>query len=216
MHVTIELTKDPELLHQYYELRERSFQDKLGIAQFDGTEEELDKSSDILVARIGDRCIGGVRICGVDDSDKLPLEDKAGYLEQKLPTLDMQDAGLCQWMRFTLCPEMDIPIAYIQDQFMYAAAQISKALGYKYGFCVSSRIHHRYYKRALSRFGYDYWDCGDVTVDKKGEFDDLEHLLYMTDLHSGIGESKIINPVDVTSTFHLNLKEQRSLYVCQH
>lgn len=213
MHVTIELTKNPDLLNQYYKLREQSFRDKLGIEKFDGGEDELDKNSNILIARIGERCIGGVRICGNDENSKLPLEHQKGFLEQRYPALNIKPAGCCQWMRFTLCPELDIPKAFIQNQFILATAKYSSALGYKYGICVSSKVHHRFYKRTFAKYGYDYWSGGDVTLTKEGEFDDLEHLLYFTDLHSGVSESEGV--IDVASSFHLNLKEQRPLYVCQ-
>ncbi len=212
MHLNIELTKNRELLKQYYKLREKSFREKLGISAFDGTEEELDKNSDILIARIGDECIGGIRICGANQSSKIPLEKKPGFLAQQLPNLNLQQLRYCQWMRFTLCPEIDTHRAYIQNQFILAIALFSAVIGYRYGFCASSPVHHRFYKRVLSKYGYDYRGCENIAINKEGEFDELEHLLYLGDLHTDVGELKAMPTIDVNTSFHLNLKEQQPIH----
>lgn len=212
MHLNIELTKNRELLKQYYKLREKSFREKLGISAFDGTEDELDKNSDILVARIGDECIGGIRICGAHQSSKIPLENKPGFLAQQLPNLNLQQLRYCQWMRFTLCPKINTPKAYIQNQFILAIVLFSAVLGYRYGFCASSRVHHRFYKRILSKHGYDYRGCENIEVKKEGEFDELEHLLYLADLHTNVGELKAMPTINVNTSFCLNLKEQQPLH----
>lgn len=208
MHVTIELTKDPELLNQYYKLREDSFRDKLGISSFNGEEDELDKQSNILIARIGNRCIGGVRICGGGHSQKLPLEEREGFLAEQFPDLDLQPTDCCQWMRFTLCPQLEYSKAYMQNQFILATAKFSSALGYKYGLCVSSKIHHRFYKRTFSKYGYDYKSGGDLGFSQPNEFDGLEHVLYFTDLYSPQEDGDCPAHIDLSTSFHLDLQLQ--------
>ena len=62
MSITFELCQDPQLLQQYYQLRQDCFRRELGLPDFDGSEDESDRKGQILIARIGDRCVGGARI----------------------------------------------------------------------------------------------------------------------------------------------------------
>ena len=55
-------SRDPALLEQYYQLRQTCFRKELGIPDFDGSEDELDRQSSILLAIQDGRCIGGARI----------------------------------------------------------------------------------------------------------------------------------------------------------
>ena len=50
------------LLEQYYDLREKCFRKELGLPDFDGGEDERDLQGEIVIARQGDRCVGGARI----------------------------------------------------------------------------------------------------------------------------------------------------------
>ncbi|WP_448546751.1 hypothetical protein [Thalassotalea fusca] len=213
MNLNIELTRDGELLAQYYKLREKSFQEMLGISEFNGAEEALDRSSDIMIARVGERCIGGIRICGAHQNVKIPLEKHSGFLAQQLSNLDLPHFGYCQWMRCTICPEFGMPRAFIQHQFILATVLFSAALGYRYGFCASSRAHHRFYKRILSKFGYEYNECGYIAVEKEPEFTNLEHVLYIADLHSSEADAKENSGFSACGSLCLNLEEQES--ICQ-
>jgi len=213
MNLNIELTKDGELLAQYYKLREKSFREMLGISEFNGAEEELDRSSDILIARVGSRCIGGIRICGAHQSVKIPLEKYSGSLAQQLTSLDLSQLGYCQWMRCTICPDDGMPRAFIQHQFILATVLYSAALGYSYGFCASSRAHHRFYKRILTKFGYEYCDCDGVAINKEREFTNLEHVLYVADLQSGSGKESDMSALSAHSSLCLDLSEQTP--ICQ-
>jgi len=215
MHVIFEITTDPKLLAQYYQLRTNSFRKVLGLPDFSGKEEELDRSSDILIARIGDKCLGGVRICGVDKKDLIPLEYSTTQLTNQLPSLSLDRFGYCQWMRLTLCPEMDIANADLQKQFCLALTRFSASLGYRYGFCISSKVHHRFYKRLFRQYGYDYWNCEDVEIEKEGDFDDLEHLLCVTDMFSAPREELATQYTELNVTYQLNIQQQAALYYCQ-
>ena len=112
MHVVFEITNDQKLLNQYYSLREESYREVLSLSDFNGEEDELDRQSDILIARIGELCLGGIRICGSNSNSKskpLPLENLTEQLRVKLPFLDLALNGYCQWMRLTLRTEIENP-----------------------------------------------------------------------------------------------------------
>lgn len=184
MHVVFEITNDPDFLKQYFELREKTFKRVLGLSNFDGAGELSDEKSDIFVARIGRRVIGGVRIFGSSSTQRLPLEFRSDRLGSQLPDLALDSHGYCQWMRLTLTQETDIPFKELHRDFFLALAIATNNLGYRYGFCVSSKVHQRLYKQIFAKIGYIHSSCGEVSVESEEEFNDLEHLLCVTDLQS--------------------------------
>jgi len=184
MHVLFEITKDAELLNQYFALREKTFKRVLGLNQFDGSGEQIDEHSDIFIARIGRRVIGGVRIFGGTSTRGLPLESESQSLGSQLPELQLGSYRYCQWMRLTLTQETDIPAKELHREFFLALAITTNQLGYRYGFCVSSKIHQRLYKQTFSKIGYVHSGCNDVQVNSEEEFNTLEHILCVTDLNS--------------------------------
>ncbi|NRA72640.1 MAG: hypothetical protein HRU24_16635 [Gammaproteobacteria bacterium] len=215
MHVVFEITNDQKLLNQYYSLREESYREVLSLSDFNGEEDELDRQSDILIARIGELCLGGIRICGSNSNSKskpLPLENLTEQLRVKLPFLDLDRNGYCQWMRLTLRPEIDIPKFNLQKQFCLALAKFSKSLGYRYGFCISGKVHHRFYKRLFKNFGYDYWSCENVEIAKEDDFDDLEHLLCAIDVHSLELDEHSGESGESNVTYHFNFEPQLEKY----
>lgn len=207
MQVVFEITTDAKLLAQYYELREKSYRKTLKLDNFCGREEELDRQSDIMIARIGDECLGGVRICGADNQELIPLEHSSESLEKQLPDLDLDQNSYCQWMRLSLSLSRDLKIPHLelQKQFCFALTKFSIKLGYRYGFCLSSKIHHRYYKRIFTQYGYNYWKCDDVSIELEEEFDDLEHLLCVTDMYSIESDDINIPHTEFNVTYHLNI-----------
>ena len=212
MYLNIELTKDGELLNQYYQLRERSYRDILGISAFNGAEEELDRSSEIMIARVGGRCIGGIRISGASSTGQIPLEKSPGFLAQELSNADLLPSKYCQWMRCTICPEVNMPRTFIQHQFILATVLFSAALGYCFGFCASSRAHHRFYKRILSKYGIEYRHCDSVVINKEREFSDLEHVLYITDIRASVAVLKAMPALSAKTSFCLDLTEQETIF----
>jgi len=190
MHVVFEITKDAELLNQYFALREKTFQRVLKLNKFDGSGESSDDKSDIFIARVGPRVIGGVRIFGCTSQQRLPLESGTQHLPAQLPDLQLDVNGYCQWMRLTLTQETNIPAKELQRDFFSALACATYDLGYRYGFCVSSKIHQRLYKQVFSRIGYLHFGCGDISMENEKEFNDLEHLLCVTDLQPNFQQQR--------------------------
>lgn len=215
MNVVFEITTDPQLLNQYYKLRETSFKKILRLPDFCGQEEELDRQSDILIARVGTQCLGGVRICGVDESDLLPLESHRHDLPSQLPDLNLDQYGYCQWMRLTMCSDTLYPNEKLHQQFFLALTKFSVSLGYRYGFCLSSKVHQRFYKKFFSQYDCNYWSCEGINVASESKFNDLEHLLCVTDMHSLGGDDFINSQANLNATYHLNNQIKPPLYYCK-
>lgn len=60
--ISLSFTKDPQLLEQYYGLRERSYRSDLGFEKYNGCESDFDKRGDIMVATQNSKVVAGARI----------------------------------------------------------------------------------------------------------------------------------------------------------
>lgn len=177
MTIIFELSKDARMLGQYYEIREQCFRAELGVALFDGSEDHYDRSGDILIARDGRRCVGGVRICGKMpwETARIPLEDEGVDLAGLFTELNLDNVSYCQWSRLALAPQyrgMDV----VKD-FCRALINTCLSLGYRLAFNVSGRHRARLYQRLHSSLGYHYQTYRDKRVGAEPGFADLEHLI---------------------------------------
>ena len=177
MTLTYELTKDPALLEQYYRIRERCFRRELGIADFDGSEDARDRRSHILVARDGNRCIGGTRITGrqPESLHPVPLQEEGLDLVAALPGLRLAQTSFCQWGRLALDPEYRT--TRVLRQYCNAMIEASRALGFTYSLVVTDINRARLYKRLFSVLGYRYDIVRDLRIPAEAGFDGLPHLL---------------------------------------
>lgn len=190
MSISFEFTEDPRLLAQYYRIRETCFRQDLGLAEFDGSEDADDIEGQIVIARYGDRCVGGARINGTGPghSRRLPLESDDFVMGEMLPKLTLHDRAYCQWTRLCLAP--DYRTGEILRGLVEAVILLSAALGYRYAFNVACRSRARLYKRLHAVLGYRYEICEQVPVPVENEFRHLEHLLSITHLDVAVNDDK--------------------------
>ncbi|WP_372742561.1 hypothetical protein, partial [Neptunomonas sp.] len=106
-NIHFELTKNPQHLNDYYKIREECFRTDLLLTAFDGSEDQHDKEGYILIARDGDRCIGGARIngCSPKADTRLPIENDDFIIKDLFPDLSLEKHAYCQWTRLALLPE---------------------------------------------------------------------------------------------------------------
>jgi len=177
MRLTCEITRDPDLLGQYYRIREASFRRDLGLPDFDGSEDERDRSSHILVARYGGRCIGGTRISGRHPGQTLPLpmEEQGLDLHASFPQLRLWENAYCQWSRYVVDPEFRTTA--VLRQFSNAGIDASRALGYVCNFVVAGMARARLYKRLYSILGYRCEILPGIRIPPEPGFQGLPHLL---------------------------------------
>lgn len=177
MTIRFEFTTDPRLLAQYYQIREACFRQQLGIESFDGSEDAEDRAGHILIARDGERCIGGARISGTtpENPQTLPMESDGFMLEEIFPDLEQQGRSYCQWTRLALLPEYRTTDV-LRAQCL-ALIEASAALNYSYAFNVAGTTRARLYRRLHKNLGYDYEICNHVSIPAEEGFTNLEHLL---------------------------------------
>ncbi|MFC6668979.1 hypothetical protein [Marinobacterium aestuariivivens] len=177
MSIRFELSKEPHLLAQYYDIREACFRKELGLDSFDGSEDEDDRKGHVLIARDGDCCIGGARISGSTPGDpaRLPVESDDFILEELFPELQRQRLSYCQWTRLAILPRYRTT-EVLRAQCL-ALIKGSAELNYGYAFNVTGTVRARLYRRLHKNLGYDYEICDHIHIPADEEFTNLEHLL---------------------------------------
>ena len=168
MPIQFELCQDPNLLEQYYQLREKCFRQELKITDFDGSEDERDREGQILIARIGDRCVGGARI--VPGS---PMQYQLDDLAHAMETC-------CMWERFVFDPVVRT-VQMIRD-FCAELIDASRAFGYDYALVLSSRRNARFYRQCHSALGVEFQIHCRMPAAALGVFAGLEHYLSISKL----------------------------------
>lgn len=130
--VTYEFTRDPALLHQYYNFRVDMYRRVLGACDFNSQEDPYDKLSHILIARRGRLCIGGCRITvrEPDETWLLPMENEAFHLKRAFPDLGLDRHPHAELSRFAILEE------YNQKEVLLNMSQLIAYKAYELG------LHH--------------------------------------------------------------------------
>ncbi len=163
MSIEFKLTRDPQLLEQYYALREQCFREELGLPDFDGSEEKEDRQGQILLAIQDGRCIGGARI-----SPNVSLQSQ-------IRQLDLKQDTCCMWERFVFDPAVRT-VQMIRD-FCAHLIQFSREIGYHHAMVLSSLRNARFYRQCHSALGVGFKIHRHVPHSAKGSFAGLEHYL---------------------------------------
>lgn len=177
MSVSYEITKDPQLLREYYQLREHCYQQELRLTSFDGSEELADQNGHILVARNNEGCLGGARI--VKNTESL-LSDQS--LPDLMLMLDLTPGSCCVWERLALSQPMRCQRR--QPEFCDQLIATSRALGYDYALMVSSVKNARFYRICHSRLNVKFQICDQLVWNPTGTFSHLEHVLSVAHLRT--------------------------------
>jgi N-acyl-L-homoserine lactone synthetase len=166
------LSRDPQLLQQYYQLRQQSFRQELGIPDFDGSEDEQDRESQILLAIQDGQVIGGVRI-----SPNVPAQ-------KQLQELDLKLNSCCMWERFVVDPAVRT-IQFIRE-FIAHLIEFSRHSGFQQALVLSSLRNARFYRQCHSALGIGFKIHRNVPNFAQGAFAGLEHYLSVSNLQDGM------------------------------
>ena len=166
--IEFELCRDARLLGQYYGLRERCFRRELGLPDFDGDEDERDRSGHILIARSGQRCVGGARIA------------PGAAIDYQLDELGLVADFCCMWERFVVDPA--VRSIQLMRQFCAYLIEMSRQFGYHHALVLSSLRNARFYRACHSALGVDFRIHRSVPDCAQGPFQNLEHYLSVSHL----------------------------------
>lgn len=168
MSLEFRITREAQLLEQYYELRESCFRSELGLANFDGSEDEQDRSSQIMVALKEGRCVGGVRI-----SSHISLSSQ-------IEVLGLNHETSCMWERFAIDPAMRTLSLF--REFSMHLINCSRESGYSNAMVLSSLTNARFYRRCHTALGVKFQIYRHVPHCAQGVFSGLEHYLSVAHL----------------------------------
>lgn len=168
MSIEFQLSEQSEHLDQYYHLRERCFREDLGLSEFDGSEEDGDRSSSIFVALEAGKCMGGVRI-----SAHTPLQSQLDLLQIEAKTC-------CVWERFAIHPAMRSVDFFLR--FCHHLVDATRDSGFDHAMVLSSLRNARFYRRCHSALGVDFEIHRPVPHCAQGHFAGLEHYLSVAHL----------------------------------
>ncbi len=105
--VVYEFTREPGLLFQYYQVRERMYSKIWGLSNFSGGEDEIDRRSHILIARKGNLCVGGARMVVRTPRKplKIPMEMYGVDLVSALPEYNLEYKSYAEISRVAFLDE---------------------------------------------------------------------------------------------------------------
>lgn len=163
MSVEFKVSRDPQRLDEYYALRERCYRAELGLAGFDGSEEDQDRQGQILLAIQGGRCVGGARI------------SRHVSLQSQIEQLNLMKDSCCMWERFVIDPSVRT-VQLIRD-FCAHLIHSSQESGFQHAMIMSSLRNARFYRRCHSALGVEFQIYRPVPHYAQGTFAGLEHYL---------------------------------------
>ncbi len=185
--IVYEFTKDKGYLHQYYSIRERMYAQVLGLKNFSGEEDDLDRRSHILILRRGNMCIGGARLTvkGPRQPDFLPMEEKGFVLSDIMPEIAQKELKYAEVSRLAVLSEFSGND--VTKHMFWHLNRKRIALGVPYVFCIASSLQVRLYRRQAVSVGIDFSVLDHIQVPDKPIYEGIKMCLHM---HSGYHPEK--------------------------
>lgn len=154
--VEVCLTKDRDLLQQYYDLRHYSYREENGWKNYDGSENEFDRRGQIVVALKDGKVVGGMRMM---------FSDQCQFMSNEIPGTQFNYKNLIykydtrENLIFSeisaLVVEKNNRDSNVTSAMMDLLFKASKEHGCHYVFGVAVATVCRSDRRTLRRLGYD-------------------------------------------------------------
>jgi len=172
-NIKIELTKDPELLRQYYDLREGEYRNKNGWVEYDGSENDFDKKANIVVAIDNNKVIAGFR-ASIPDT---------GYLSNEDPEKNFTYKEICKSRGINLEGSKYVEISAIVVQPNSSNFLLGSMLkgvitdcslsGVEYVFGVSTSECNRDYRTTLKKIGFESIIIETIEAPRKSKYNSV-------------------------------------------
>lgn len=149
------VTKNPELLQQYYDLRHYSYRQENGWKGYDGLESEFDKNGQILIALKNGKVIGGCRLMFSSESKILSNEiPHTQHNYQSIIEKYDQRKGLVFGEISSVVVLKGERDRSVSTKILGASLEELKKHGCNYMFGVAVAAACRDYRRIFREFGY--------------------------------------------------------------
>lgn len=175
--VVYEFTRDPGLLHQYYQLRGEEYYRSWGETNYTHGPDEYDAKAHILIIRHGNQCVGGVRLIVKTPRSKglLPVESDDFRLSELLPELNLDNCKYGEYSGFVMLPEFRDGY---RDLFLQLYRK-GRAIGLKYGFSAATLAQARMYRSISNYAGLDFTMLSDLNPVHKEVYSGQKMCLVM-------------------------------------
>jgi hypothetical protein len=154
--VEVFLTKDSDLLNQYYDLRQTAYRDENGLPDYDGSENKFDRGGKIAIAVENGKVIGGARATFSDQCQFLPNEiPGTQYDYRKFITKYDQRENLILSEISALAVEKSHRDSNTTAAMLDLLFKESQLHGCNYIFAVAVAAACRSYRKTVKKLGYD-------------------------------------------------------------
>lgn len=180
--VSYEFSKDPALLHMYYQLREEMFISVWGLEKFCGKKDQFDDVSETMIARRGQLCIGGCRltISTPDAPRVLPMEGPDLNLKSLFPELDLHETTYCEFSRLAIMPDYRGGVVFPEMVRRFIKRMIAE--GVEYAFGISPVPLARSYRQTIQMFGMSVDVHREIPIPDREEYEGIKMVLSVVDL----------------------------------
>jgi hypothetical protein len=173
--VQIQLSKDPELLKQYYDLREDIYKNDSGYKNYSGSENSFDKNGQIFLAIEDGVVVAGARLVVSNNVAKLPHENlEAGFTYQTICSNFNID------LNGTIYSEISALIIKkgfrndLLKLLFKSIVQFCRETNIKYIFGVANMKCNRDYKIVFSKIGVKSFIADKIIAPRKPEFNNID------------------------------------------
>lgn len=176
----VECSTDMQYLEQYYYLRENIYKTDLNITDFSGAEDEYDRRSFLIIARLGHLCIGGARftLSTPEAPIRLPFEKEGFSVHDHIPGLS--EVNYCELGRTAVLPKYR-DSECLTRMFAYAI-EVAHQHNCKYIVGASPPGVARLFQRIFRHLGYRDDIRSDIHLPVAPEFEHLSLKFKITHL----------------------------------
>jgi len=181
--IFFEYTNDPQLLNEYYNIREACYKKDLNLKNFSGKETEYDKKGHILIAKKGNSVIGGVRLfitSNIPNSDLLPLESKTFRINSIIKNKILAGKKYGEFGRFIVLAKYRKQ--EIVNQFFIEVTNKCLSLDTRHIFFISPLNQSRFYKKKFQPLGWQVTVHKEIEIPYTPIYEHLNPNIFLTSM----------------------------------
>ncbi len=176
--VDVKISKDPELLKQYYDLREEAYRNDSGFSNYSGDENEFDREGVIFLGIFEDKVVAGARLVSSSNIAYLPHENpekKFTYLDL-CKTVDIDLSGTIYSEISALTIKRELRSNFL-DNLFGCIVDYCRSENIKYVFGVADLVCSRDYRMAIEKVGIKSIFINKVIAPRKPEFNNIDSYI---------------------------------------
>jgi hypothetical protein len=179
--VNYKFTRDPNQLQEYYSIREQCYKSVWGLQTFSGEEDKHDRNGHLLIARIGNRVIGGARLVikQPESPSLLPMEEDGFNLQEILPEYRLENQVHGEVGRFSILPEFCGGNTLFLGLHLLAMAQTQHC---RYLSTVAPEEQAKKYVSIGKRYGFELRVIDDIVIPDRPYYNKITMKLLISDL----------------------------------